>query len=370
VKMRILFVCRKFDQIAGGVERMAIGLMNNMVDRGHEVSLFTWDQPDASPFYPLSSSVLWYKLALGNPDRRAGVSLRARRARRFREFARSRQPAVVIGFQDGVAYFAAVSLIGTSTPVIYAERNAPDRFAHVRAGRYRWWSYQKMRLAAAITVQSARYVERYPSYLQNRITVIPNPVSPPGGYATPNGDRHEQTLLSIGRLSYQKNYPVLLNAFSRLAGDFPRWQLRIVGEGEERQSLETLVGDLGLLERVSMPGATTDVSAEYREADLFCLPSRWEGFPNTLAEAMAHGLPAVGFKGCAGVGELIESGQNGFLSEGNGDVETLTADLRRMMADAQLRVTLGQEARMIAQKFKPTRIFDEWETLFQNVAAS
>ena len=70
-----------------------------------------------------------------------------------------------------------------------------------------------------------------------------------------------------------------------------------------------------------MEGAVTDVAAEYAAADLFCLPSRWEGFPNTVAEALAHGLPAVAYEGCAGTGDLVEPGENGLLAAGNGDTD-------------------------------------------------
>jgi len=119
-----------------------------------------------------------------------------------------------------------------------------------------------------------------------------------------------------------------------------------------------------------MGDATPDVSAEYRAADLFCLPSRWEGFPNALAEAMAHGLPAVGFRHCAGVNELILPGHNGQLADGNDDADTLAAVLGPLMLDSAARARMGMEARRITERYRPEKSFDDWEQLLRRVAGS
>jgi GalNAc-alpha-(1->4)-GalNAc-alpha-(1->3)-diNAcBac-PP-undecaprenol alpha-1,4-N-acetyl-D-galactosaminyltransferase len=364
LNVRIMFVCRMFDQVAGGVERMATNIMNAMAARGHDVSLFTWDLAGAEPFYPMDDSITWHRLDMGHAGQLAGNRLRARRAVEFRRLVRSAKPDVVIGFQHGPWLFAEVSLAGCDVPVILAERNAPDQYDHTRAGKIRNLIFQSMRTATAITIQSPHYVDRYPAYLRSRIVVIPNPVYPAKRFAEPGGDRAQRTLLSVGRLSYQKNYPALIAAFARLASARPDWRLRIVGEGEERSALEKLIDDTGLGDRMSMDGAVTDVASEYAAADLFCLPSRWEGFPNTLAEALAHGVPAVAFSGCAGTGDLVEHGKNGLLAVGNADTSALTASLEALMDDAGERDRMGTNARSIGTRFAPDKIYDQWERLF------
>jgi GalNAc-alpha-(1->4)-GalNAc-alpha-(1->3)-diNAcBac-PP-undecaprenol alpha-1,4-N-acetyl-D-galactosaminyltransferase len=368
--MKVLFVCRMFDQVAGGVERMAILLMNAMVDRGHDVSLFTWDHPSAQAHYPMREAIVWERLDMGDPSRTAGTTQRVKRMRRFRAFASAARPDVVVAFQHGAFLFAAVSLLRSGIPVVAAERNAPDRLDHTREGKNRRMMFESMRLAAAVTVQFDTYVERYPRFLRERIAVINNPVFRAEAFATPGADRSQRTLLSIGRLSYQKNFSVLVRAFAKLAGQFSDWQLRIVGEGEERTALQQLSESLGIATRVSMPGATRDVSAEYRAADLFCLPSRFEGFPNALAEAMAHGLPVVGFRGCAGMSELVTPGRDGALADGNGGADTLTAALAPLMGDASLRDRVGLEARRIVDRYPPERSFDGWERLLRRIVES
>ena len=359
-----MFVCRMFDRVAGGVERMATNIMNAMAARGHDVSLFTWDLAGAVPFYPMDESITWHRLDMGHAGQLAGNWLRAKRAIEFRRLTRSSKPDVVIGFQHGAWLFAETSLAGCDIPVILAERNAPDQYDHTSAGKIRNLIFQSMRLAPAITVQSPDYVDRYPAYLRSRTAVIPNPVYPAERFADPGGERERRTLLAVGRLSFQKNYPALIEAFARLAPGRPEWRLRIVGEGEERPALETLIEATGLGDRISMEGAVTDVAAEYAAADLFCLPSRWEGFPNTLAEALAHGLPAVAFTGCAGTGGLVDHGENGLLAWGNGDTPALTESLADLMDNAAERDRMGTNARTIVQSFAPEKIYDEWERLF------
>ena len=112
-----------------------------------------------------------------------------------------------------------------------------------------------------------------------------------------SGDNGRYILLSVGRLSYQKNYGTLIESFAPLAAAFPNWDLTIVGDGEDRETLMSLVAARGLTGRVLFPGASKSIEQFYARAHCFVLPSRWEGFPNALAEGMAHGLPCVGYAG-------------------------------------------------------------------------
>ncbi|HXV14426.1 MAG TPA: glycosyltransferase [Candidatus Krumholzibacteria bacterium] len=366
--MRVLFVCRMFDRVAGGVERMAIALMNDLAERGHDVSLFTWDRANAQPYYPMAAAIHWHRLDMGDPSRTANALSRGLRMRRFRSLALADPPEVVVAFQHGPFLFAALSLLRTGIPVVLAERNAPEQLDHTRAGRHRRAIFATMRLARAITVQFEGYVQRYPAYLRARIVPIANPVYGAKSFAVPDADKAQRVLLSVGRLSYQKNHAALVRAFALLSPSFPEWQLRIVGDGEERAALQALSESLGVAARVSWPGAVRDVAVEYRAADLFCMPSRWEGFPNALAEAMAHGLPVVGFRHCAGMAELVIPGHNGELADGNGDPGALAAALEPLMKDAARRGRMGLEARRIAEVYRPSKSFDDWENLLSQVA--
>lgn len=367
--MKVLFVSRLFHDVSGGIERMAIVLMNELVKRGHTVELLSWDRLDAQTYYPLDNRVTWHKLNMGDAGEKAGWRLRLRRQRAIRRLISSLQPDVVIAFQHGPFLTAAIAALGLGVPIVAAERNAPQRFDHLRAGKRRELIFQTFRLADCITVQLDDYVEGYPLYLRDRIVSIPNPVTPAAAFAQPKGETgRRRKLLSVGRLSYQKNQSVLVEAFARIAGHAPEWNLILVGAGEDEAKLRQFVAEKGLTSRVEFIGAVKDVERYYLDSHLFCLPSRWEGFPNALAEAMAHGLPAVGYAACAGVGQLIESGKTGLLAEGNGSSETLAAVLLSLMADDNKRQEMGEAAAAAMDRYVPDKIFDRWETTLGKLA--
>jgi glycosyltransferase involved in cell wall biosynthesis len=169
-------------------------------------------------------------------------------------------------------------------------------------------------------------------------------------------------------LGYQKNYQVLIAAFSRLAARYPDWDLAIIGEGEDRASLEALVSTRGLEHRVFLPGVTKSIAEWYASSHLFCLASRWEGFPNALAEALAHGLPAVGFAECAGVRDLIMPGKTGLLAPGNRDVDALAEFLGKLMDNTRARCRMGSAAGESVRGFQPAQIWSKWEALLSEVA--
>jgi glycosyltransferase involved in cell wall biosynthesis len=159
----------------------------------------------------------------------------------------------------------------------------------------------------------------------------------------------------------------LIEAFARIASRFPDWDLDLVGDGEDRVTLEALAASVVPPGRIRFAGAQSDVNQYYRSAQLFCLPSRWEGFPNALAEAMSFGLPAVGLAGCAGVNNLIEDGRTGLLvpvAEAGGLAEALAL----LMADPCSRVTMGAAARTAIANYVPAAVFDRWEELFKQAA--
>lgn len=361
--MKITVFCRAIDNMAGGVERMASALMNEMTARGHEVSLVTLDHERAKSYYPLDERIEWHKVAIGNPARKATIREMLQRALRVRAIVNAIKPDIMIGFQDGAYLSNRLYTIGMGYPIILAERNAPTRYDHIRSGKYRKLIYQTFRFARRITIQCESYRKHYPAYLRPRIITIPNPVFP----AEPRyleKKKERKVLLSVGRLEYQKNYGVLIEAFALIAQSHPDWVLRIVGEGTDRDKLQHLIEQKNLTGRVEMPGTNDLIAEEYARASLFCLPSRFEGFPNALAEAMAHGLPCVGFAECAGVSDLIEHGKNGRLAAGNSNPEHLAKELDVLMRDPDLLTKTGKLAMNSVKCYNPGHIYDLWERTF------
>jgi len=370
----ILVACRKFDGVIGGVERMSTTLMNELVARGHEVHLFTWDDNEnAKSFYHMDQSIGWTKLAMGNPKKKAGWILRMRRALKVRTFLKTLSPDVVLGFQEGSFVTLKLYGIGLHIPMICAIRESPFRYAYIKAFPPFWLSCLVMRLAAAVTVQFERYKDAFPKSLEHKLKVTPNHIAQARNLADPVGESStRKTILCTGRLSYEKNHDALIKAFALIAADYPDWTLDIVGSGSERQKLQNLKDSLDpeISGRVILQGPTENVSAHLERAQIFCLPSRWEGFPNSLAEAMAHGLPVIGYEECDGVCDLIEDGVTGLLAEGNGDISSLSQKLSTLMGQPELRKEYGNAAFEKSKQYHFKAMSDNWENILIEAAGS
>jgi glycosyltransferase involved in cell wall biosynthesis len=171
-------------------------------------------------------------------------------------------------------------------------------------------------------------------------------------------------LMAVGRLDVQKGFDVLLKTFVALAPRYPSWDLVILGEGPERAGLEQQVAAAGLQRRVWLPGRAGNVGDWYSRADLYVMSSRFEGFPNTLAEAMAHGCAAVSYDCDTGPREIIRHEYDGLLVTPVGDVPALSLALDRLMRDDVERERMAARAIEVRERFSMERILAKWDELF------
>ena len=202
--------------------------------------------------------------------------------------------------------------------------------------------------------------------------VIPNPILyplpiskprvPPEKWVAPN----RKLLLAAGRLSDQKGFDLLLLAFAELVSSHPEWDLVILSEGSRRFELEQQAQALGLNAHLHLPGRVGNVGDWYIRADIFVMSSRFEGFPNTLGEAMAHGCATVSFDCDTGPRDLIRHGVDGLLVP-VGDVAALAVALHRLMTDDALREQYAKRSIEVRERFSFKRITEMWEQLFYEV---
>src|SRR5690606_35061321 len=205
---------------------------------------------------------------------------------------------------------------------------------------------------------------QYPARLRRSMLVIPNPVPRSSGRRADVRDRPDGggRLLSVGRLTEQKGFDLLIEPFAAIAPDLPNWTLRIVGDGDERGRLEALRDRLGLGGRVELPGSTSDIGSEYASAQLYVVPSRYESFGPPTAGGVAHGLAALGLPGCAGTNQIIRHEVNGLLVAGGDRTVQLASALKRLMSDA------GERLRLSRPDLAPPAadigsVLDAWEAL-------
>ncbi|MGW7317804.1 glycosyltransferase [Streptomyces sp. NPDC054854] len=175
--------------------------------------------------------------------------------------------------------------------------------------------------------------------------------------------RTSKVVASVGRLAFEKGVDLLLDAWADAAPHHPDWTLRIHGAGIEEESLRAHCASLGLDDSVEWMGSTDDVLGALRGASVFAQASRAEGFPITLLEAMAAGLPVAAFDCAPGVREIVEHGEDGLLAR-LGNTMELAGHLDALMSDADLRDRLGDAGFRSVRRFSSDEITDRWETLF------
>lgn len=357
--MNLLIFSRKFGGVVGGVEKMVLTLATQMTTRGHKVTIVSLDGSDAEAFYSWPSEVAWIKLGIGNPDDKASMKTRVKRLLALRSLLYSLKIDTVVGFQIGSFALIKVASLGLQVKTIAAERNAPTLFDFIHNGKYKR-ALVNIILSSAdvISVQLESNKAFYPKMLQTKILITPNPILTSVQYKSSSEiPVRPKIILYVGRVTFQKNLEVLITAISTLK---ERSILRIVGDGE------SLLGAISLAEalrvEIEIFPFTQNLSSFYLEADVFCLPSRWEGFPNVVGEALAHGLPVVGFSGCAGISSLVENYKSGIVAPGNDDPTALSDALSQALSwtwDPLL-------VRQAVKKFSIEHFSDSWESvLFQ-----
>lgn len=350
-------VCRG----GGGAERMIATLANDLVREGYPVCLITRDRAQDQPFYTLDERIRWFRIGY-----EPGPADKVRRLLRLTRLLRQEKVRTLIGFvmSGDLTVFAAARLAGTR--VVAAERNAPSMYRVLYTPLRRTINFNQLRMAKRIVVQLPRYAEGYPPYLRRKIVCIGNPVAQAADTARPDspGADGRFRLICVSRLEdRQKRIAILIRAFAALHDQFPDWDLHLIGDGPDRDRLTAQAAQAGIGERVRFAGTTKRVFDELTKAHLFVLPSAWEGFPNALAEAMAHGLPAVGFAGAAGVCDLI--GDGGWLAAGNGDVQSLTQALRSAMEAPVERVRRGAAGRDAIKNYRHDELLHRWIDLVE-----
>jgi glycosyltransferase involved in cell wall biosynthesis len=360
-KMRVLCMVPTMSG-PGGAERIMSYLVAYLADR-HDVTLLTLDRPDAPSFYPVPDSVR--QVGVDKLDGR-GIGRLVRvlsRPLRIRREMRAFDPDVVVSFMDTMNVTALISCVGLGVPVVVSERNDP---AQNRIGRLK----EKLRdriypLARCVVMQTNRAARHFPPGLQPKLKVIPNPVPSSLRRAEPDQANAEGRwrVIAVGRLERQKGFDLLIESFGRIAHQRPEWDLVIFGEGPERTELEGSVVRLDLGGRVQLPGIVTDLSAELAASHLMGFSSRYEGFPNALAEGLAVGLPAVGYLGVSGVEDLIVDGQTGLLVNIEDGADALGGALAALMSNAPLRRRLGEAARDHVTQWAPSHVFALWEDM-------
>jgi glycosyltransferase involved in cell wall biosynthesis len=394
--MKIVLAVEELNGIYGGVERTVVNLANYLRREGDDVTILTFERPDiGSPAYPLDTEVERVDLGLLSPQdsksrlrgreelkkRLPGpvtavirnalalnrvVSVRRREIPLIVGALKSLAPDIVVSFKTHFHRYVVPAAVSAGIPVIASDHNPPEiLYYHYVCSLDRRVIWHYLDQADAIRTLLDSYREGYPRKLRSKCVGIPNGIELPERVAEVTGREGVRTIINVGRLYFQKDQVTLIRAFAHIAPDFPDWGVRIYGDGPEENRLRSVIAECGLGERVKLMGPDSDIIPAYLSAQVFALPSIFEGFGNVTLEALACGLPVVAFDDCAANRELIQHEENGILVDLSDRTLSFAKGLERLMADAELRVRLGKNARESARRFELGAVMAQWKELIE-----
>ncbi len=172
-------------------------------------------------------------------------------------------------------------------------------------------------------------------------------------------------VISVGRLSYEKGFDLLINAWYIVHRMCPDWQLFIWGNGEQHKELSEQLDKLHLLDSVYLMPATSQIGNEYLNSSIYAMSSRYEGFGMVLLEAMSYGLPIVSFSCPCGPVDLVSTSVGSLVPVG--DIKQLAQKLILLMEDQNLRKELGDNARKEIRRYLQSEIMIKWDYLFRSL---
>lgn len=212
----------------------------------------------------------------------------------------------------------------------------------------------------AIQVLFDSYKNYLPDTFKGKSFTIPNPVFQIDDSEIVNHYKEKERfkILNVASLVTScKQQDIAINVFSRIAAKYSTWDLHFWGIGDDLEALQNQVNQLKLEDRVFFNGFTKNPIAKMKESDVFIFPSKYEGFPLALTEAMSVGLPSIGFQTCSGVNELIENNVNGFLVNNESELQE---SLENLIVNKDLRKQFGDNAHHMMKKFNKNNVSDKW----------
>ncbi len=366
--MKIAFLIAS--QSAGGAERVASLLCNAWSEVGHTVDILTFQHAETPVHFPLNPDVRHHPLDLVQESRSLPEFVRnnLHRLLTLRRHLQQHRPDVLVSFITEANIIAILAAKSLRIPVVVSERTHPE-FHQI--GRLRgWFRSRTYRWADRLVVQTENVAIWAKKHLKIEAAVIANPVrlndfGKSVGGEIGKDNRARKLLIAIGRLSPEKGYDLLLDSFGRLAALYPAWDLTVFGEGPGREALERQIQALGLTSRIFLPGTTQDVAGTLTAADLYVHPSRYEGYPNALVEALATGLCCVATD-CPGASrELLRGGEFGLLVKVD-CVDDLAAKLETAIGDAELRRRYAAKAPAAVRHIDIATISAVWLDLLKD----
>lgn len=215
---------------------------------------------------------------------------------------------------------------------------------------------------AVLTKSAEQYYKQHYPVCRNKISQIYNPIAKDAARSE-RYNSESKRIISVGRLSYPKNFERLISIAARILPQYPDWSWDIYGDGELRDSLQELINASGLESQLTLKGQVSNLYDRYGDYAFMVMTSRYEGFPMSLIEGAANRLPLVSFDIPTGPNEIIADGKTGYLIDSDSD-DDMVEKIRYLMDKPALRASMSSEAYQLIGTFSLERVSEQWKMLY------
>lgn len=346
----------------GGAERVMVNLAKYFSDNDYDTILVTsfrdkWE-------YPLASKVR--RISLEDTEiQQSRIKRNVSRINKLRTLCKVEKPDILVSFMEEPNFRAILATIGLPVKTLVSVRNDPNKEYAGKIGLI--VGKILLPMADGCVFQTAEAQQWFPKKLQNKSKIIYNAVKEDFFKV----ERHvvKNTVVTCGRLEEQKNHRLLINAFELVLRKHPDTKLFIYGEGKLKGDLTELIINKGIENNVYLCGNSNNVPKILSEAEIFVLPSDYEGMPNALMEALASGVPCISTDcPCGGPKSLITDKINGRLISVNNEKQ-LVNTLNELLENKGIAEELGIEAHERAFNFTPSKINETWHKYMESIVS-
>lgn len=351
-KLKVCFVLSGFK--FGGVERVVSVIANALCKLNLEISILTISTKSKKTAYKLDKRISLDSIYCNDMP---FILRTLSRLVKIKKYIKKMNPDIIISFDFGTNISVLLSLLFTKNKIIISERNDPNRIPKEK------WKKALRNLiyyrADGIVFQTVLAKKNFNKLLQNKSTVILNPVDI-NKFHIADYNNKASKIISVGRLEEQKNYPLLIAAFAKIANKYKKVTLDIYGIGSKYLELKKMIQKSDLNDRIFLKGNCDNIEKVLEKADCFVLTSDYEGLPNALMEAMVMGIPCIATDcPCGGPKELIRNDKNGILIN-VGDERQLIRAIERILNDTDYSMMLSRNSIKIRNRVEEGVIVKKW----------
>lgn len=331
---------------SGGTERVATFISNSLAKSGYQIIVLSLDGKGSQPYYSLSEDVRC--IFLTSPSL-------LHLARELKSYSNDTVISISMGrlsFKLSLLHY----LMNMKGKLILSE--------HVAYEASPLWIRGLKRLSYNLADSLVLLTKHDLDLLHGKVNADVRVISNASAFTVQTPDvvsKKKNIILAVGRLTYQKSFDRLLRIWAAI-DDKKGWELRIIGDGEERSKLQKIVDDFSLSESVSLLPAAKNIEVEYANASILAMTSHYEGLPLVLIESKSFGLPAVAFDCKTGPREIISDGVDGFLVL-DGDMDAYKDKLVYLMNSDDERRNMQLAALSAAERYSPEIIVKQWMRL-------